>query len=68
MRGDVISGITPNNNLNKNSLLKNPFQENNFLSEDELVDPGADLQHEDKIYLAMKWGRLYSPAQWVALE
>ena len=68
MRGDVISGIAPNNNLNKNSLLKNPFQENNFLSEDELVDPGADLQHEDKIYLAMKWGRLYSPAQWVALE
>lgn len=68
MRGDAISGIAPNNNLNKNSLLKNPFQENNFLSEDELVDPGADLQHEDKIYLAMKWGRLYSPAQWVALE
>lgn len=34
----------------------------------ELVDVGADLTQEDKIYLAMKWGRLYHADQWVALE
>lgn len=33
-----------------------------------LVDVGADLTAEDKTYLAMKWGRLYSAADWVALE
>lgn len=34
----------------------------------EIIDVGADLTQEDKIYLAMKWGRLYSAADWVALE
>lgn len=34
----------------------------------ELVDVGADLTDEDKIYLAMKWGRLYRADEWVALE
>ena len=34
----------------------------------ELVDVGAELTTEDKIYLAMKWGRLYKADEWVALE
>jgi hypothetical protein len=34
----------------------------------ELVDVGADLTEEDKVYLAMKWGRLYRADEWVALE
>lgn len=34
----------------------------------ELVDVGAELTAEDKIYLAMKWGRLYKADEWVALE
>jgi hypothetical protein len=46
----------------------NPYNENNFMSEDELVDPGAELTPEDKMYLAVKWGRLYKPNQWVELE
>ena len=50
------------------SQAKNPFQEQNFMSENDLVDPGADLDDEDKMYLAVKWGRLYKPSQWVALE
>ena len=44
------------------------FDESKFISEDELPDPAAELTQEDKVYLAMKWGRLYSPAEWVALE
>ena len=50
------------------SQAKNPFQEQNFIPESEMVDPGADLSKEDKMYLAVKWGRLYKPSQWVALE
>lgn len=34
----------------------------------EIPDPGAELTDEDKLYLAMKWGRLYSAADWVWLE
>lgn len=46
----------------------NPYNENNFMSEDELINPAADLTEEDKLYLAMKWGRLYKPNEWVELE
>lgn len=46
----------------------NPFQENNFVSNDLLPDVTADLTNEDKIYLVMKWGRNYSLEQLVALE
>lgn len=46
----------------------NFYDENNFISEDELIDPAAELTQEDKIYLAMKWGRLYKPNEWVELE
>lgn len=46
----------------------NPFVESSFIPEDELIDVGADLTHDDKIYLAMKWGRFYRPSEWVALE
>ena len=34
----------------------------------ELVDVGADLTQEDKVYLAMKWGRFYRADEWVTLE
>lgn len=34
----------------------------------ELPDLGADLTEEDKKYLALKWGRLYTAEDWVSLE
>ena len=34
----------------------------------DFVDVGAELTQEDKVYLAMKWGRLYRPDEWVKLE
>lgn len=47
----------------------NPFGDgSNFMSEDELIDLGEELTEDDKKYLAMKWGRLYKPAEWVELE
>ena len=46
-----------------------PFDfDSQYMSEDELPDPAAELTNEDKIYLAMKWGRLYKPNEWVSLE
>lgn len=44
-----------------------PVNDNPF-EQVEIVDVGADLTQEDKVYLAMKWGRLYSAADWIALE
>ena len=46
----------------------NPFMETNFMKEEELIDPAAELTQDDKLYLAMKWGRLYKPSEWVELE
>lgn len=46
----------------------NPYNENDMISEEELPDPASELTQEDKIYLAMKWGRLYKPAEWIELE
>lgn len=34
----------------------------------ELPDMAADLTQDEKIMLAMKWGQLYTPAEWVSLE
>lgn len=41
---------------------------NSGFVEVDLVDPGESLTEEDKIYLAMKWGRLYRADEWVSLE
>ena len=47
---------------------ENFYDETQYLDESELVDPGGLLTQEDKINLAMKWGRLYKPSEWVELE
>ena len=46
----------------------NPYNEQEMFPEEELPDPSAELTQEDKIYLAMKWGRMYKLAEWVELE
>ena len=60
-----VSGTDGANNYAPGS---NPFMENNFIPEEELNDPASELTKEDKIYLAMKWGRTYQPGEWVELE
>ncbi len=44
------------------------FNENNYMKEEDIPDPSADLTEDDKKYLVMKWGRMYSPREWVELE
>lgn len=72
IQGNIITGTIKSGAVTSYEQaleqLKNPFQEQNFLAEDELIDLGENLSKEDKIYLAMKWGRLYTPSQWVTLE
>lgn len=63
----VKSGLLPNPTLPPDSA-NNPYQENFFISEDELPNPATELTEEDKLYLAMKWGRLYKPNEWIELE
>ena len=47
----------------------NPYAATNaFMTEEELTGPAAELTTDDKLYLAMKWGRLYKPHEWVELE
>ena len=46
----------------------NMFNENNFMSEDQLPDLSTQLTLEDKQYLAMKWGRTYKVSEWIELE
>lgn len=49
--------------------LGSPYPSNNNPFEKiDLPDVRADLTEEDKIYLATKWGRLYSAEDWVSLE
>lgn len=46
----------------------NMFNENNFISQEELPDLSSQLSLEDKQYLAMKWGRTYKVSQWIELQ
>lgn len=59
--GPGVSSIGPVTSLNF-------FDENNYIPEEELPDPAANMSQELKIELAMKWGRLYSPQELLALE
>lgn len=54
--------------LHMPTMADNPYQESNFIDASLLPDPATQLTEEDKIYLAMKWGRLYTPADWIELE
>ena len=46
----------------------NPFNENNFMPESEMPKLDVDLTPEEISRLAIKWGRLYKPSEWVELE
>ena len=46
----------------------NLYNQKNFMPEQEIPDLSQDLTEEDKKYLVMKWGRYYTPQEWVQLE
>lgn len=63
-REAAMTGLNMNPYLGPN----NPYDESKFIREEDLPNPAEELTSEDKIYLAMKWGRLYKPDEWVELE
>ena len=64
---DYYAGTSPALHI-PGAAADNPYQEKNFIDESLLSGPAAQLTDDDKIYLAMKWGRLYQPADWIELE
>lgn len=40
----------------------------NNIDNQDYIGPGASLTEEDKLYLALKWGTMYKPNEWVLLE
>ncbi len=48
--------------------LNNMYNESKFIDPSLLPDLAAELTQEDKIRMAMKWGTLYTPNEWIELE
>lgn len=46
----------------------NLYDEKKYMAQQDIPDLGADLTQQDKKYLVMKWGRYYTPQEWVQLE
>ena len=46
----------------------NLYNEKNFMAQQDIPDLAQDLTEDDKKYLVMKWGRYYTPQEWVQLE
>ena len=44
------------------------FSETNYMRPEDMPHPSEELTEDDKMYLVMKWGRLYSADEWVELE
>jgi len=47
---------------------ESPYPSNSNFEQVDIPDVTENLTEEDKIYLALKWGRLYKADEWVSLE
>ena len=65
--GAIVAAAHGNSESSGGGPAAFPVNDNPFEKVD-LPDVGAELTVEDKIYLATKWGQLYSAADWVYLE
>ena len=50
------------------STMDRCYDENTSIINSQLDSSIAELTDDDKIYLAMKWGALYKPQEWIELE
>lgn len=64
---ELINGVVTTTMPGSGNDPNFPSNDNPFEKID-IPDVGASLTDEEKIKLAMKWGRLYSAADWVSLE
>lgn len=51
-----------------NTTMDRYYDENTTIVNNQLDSSVAQLTGDDKIYLAMKWGALYKPQEWIELE
>ena len=71
---EEIQAPTPSFDQNGNEIvteevnINSQYPANSNFEQVDIGDVGADLTQEDKVYLAIKWGRFYTAEQWVRLE
>ena len=54
--------------MQPNTTMDRYYDENTSIVNSQLDNSIAQLTSDDKIYLAMKWGALYKPQEWIQLE
>ena len=54
--------------MQPNTTMDRYYDENTSIVNSQLDNSVAQLTRDDKIYLAMKWGALYKPQEWIELE
>ena len=54
--------------MQPNTTMDRYYDENASIVNSQLDNSVAQLTSDDKIYLAMKWGALYKPQEWIELE
>ena len=54
--------------MQPNTTMDRYYDENTSIVNSQLDNLVAQLTSDDKIYLAMKWGALYKPQEWIELE
>ncbi len=62
---DILSG----GNQSQDAIGEDNFyDERQFIAEQDIPDLSKDLTDQDRKYLVMKWGRYYTPQEWVQLQ
>lgn len=59
---------TSNEELLKDNGPQIGLREKQLMSEEEIPDRSKELTQQDKEYLVLKWGRMYTPQEWLDLQ
>lgn len=61
---DILSGRNNQDTIGEDNF----YDERQFIAEQDIPDLSKDLTDQDRKYLVMKWGRYYTPQEWVQLQ
>ena len=59
---------TSNEELLKDNGPQIGLREQQLMSQEEIPDRSKELTQQDKEYLVLKWGRMYTPQEWLDLQ
>ncbi len=65
---DIQTAAASNQPTNPAIGQDNMYDQSKYMAQQDIPDLSSDLTEEDKKYLVMKWGRYYTPQEWVQLE